>query len=146
MADFRYPILFGRSASCARNRRSSEEIFAALFREARYGSRFQSLAGRFDHPHQRSVSENERRTVNLQALKVIWPILIGEREMILSSEIESSLGETYVISGNIKRSTASITMPTRAQIGDRMFDRLLPAAVLSRRRPNTNQTKERVNR
>jgi hypothetical protein len=48
------------------------------FSRARYGSRFQTLAGRFDHPHQRSVSESERRTVNLQALKVIWPALIGE--------------------------------------------------------------------
>ncbi len=43
------------------------------FSQARYGSRFQTLAGRFDHPRQRSVSEDERRTVNLQALKVIWP-------------------------------------------------------------------------
>ena len=31
------------------------------FSPMRYGSRFQSLAGRFDHPRQRSVTEKERR-------------------------------------------------------------------------------------
>ena len=48
------------------------------FSQARYGSRFQTLAGRFDHPRQRFASEGERRKVNLQALKVIWPKLIGK--------------------------------------------------------------------
>jgi hypothetical protein len=47
------------------------------FSPMRYGSRFQSLAGRFDHPRQRSVTENERRLVNLRALETIWPLLVG---------------------------------------------------------------------
>src|SRR5271165_1487674 len=49
------------------------------FSPARYASWFQALAGRFDHPRQRSVSDSERRAVNLDALKAIWPTLIGER-------------------------------------------------------------------
>ena len=49
------------------------------FSPARYASWFQALAGRFDHPRQRSVSDSERCAVNLHALKVIWPSLIGER-------------------------------------------------------------------
>jgi hypothetical protein len=48
-----------------------------------------------------------------------------------------------MILGNNRGATASIDMPTRAQIEDLMFDRLLPTAVLSRRRPNTNYTKEK---
>jgi hypothetical protein len=48
-----------------------------------------------------------------------------------------------MILGNIEGATASINMPTRAQIEDRVFDRLLPTAVLSRRRPNTNYTKRK---
>jgi hypothetical protein len=48
------------------------------FSPTRYGSRFQSLAGRFDHPRQRSVTEKERGLVNLRALKTIWPLLVGE--------------------------------------------------------------------
>jgi hypothetical protein len=48
------------------------------FSPMRYGSRFQSLAGRFDHPRQRSVTEKERGLVNLRALKTIWPLLVGE--------------------------------------------------------------------
>jgi hypothetical protein len=48
------------------------------FSPMRYGSRFQSLAGRFDHPRQRSVTEKERGLVNLCALKTIWPLLVGE--------------------------------------------------------------------
>jgi hypothetical protein len=48
------------------------------FSSARYASWFQALAGRFDHPRPRSVSDSERRAVNLHALKVIWPTLIGE--------------------------------------------------------------------
>jgi hypothetical protein len=48
------------------------------FSPMRYGSRFQSLAGRFDHPRQRSVAEKERGLVNLRALKTIWPLLVGE--------------------------------------------------------------------
>jgi arginase family enzyme len=47
------------------------------FSPAQYGSRFQSLAGRFDHPRQRSVTEKERR-VNLRTLETIWPLLVGE--------------------------------------------------------------------
>jgi hypothetical protein len=46
---------------------------------ARYGSWFQALAGRFDHPRPRVFSDSERRAVNLHALKAIWPSLIGER-------------------------------------------------------------------
>jgi hypothetical protein len=48
------------------------------FSPMRYGSRFQSLAGRFDHPRQRSVTEKERQLVNLRALETIWPLLAGE--------------------------------------------------------------------
>jgi hypothetical protein len=49
------------------------------FSPMRYGSWFQSLAGRFDHPRQRSVTEKERRSVNLRAVEAIWPLLVGER-------------------------------------------------------------------
>jgi arginase family enzyme len=48
------------------------------FSPMRYGSRFQSLAGRFDHPRQRAVTETERRLVNRRALETIWPLLVGE--------------------------------------------------------------------
>jgi arginase family enzyme len=48
------------------------------FSPARYASWFQALAGRFDHPRQSSASDGERGTVNLRALKAIWPSLIGE--------------------------------------------------------------------
>jgi hypothetical protein len=41
----------------------------------RYRSWFQTVAGRFDHPPQRSVPDSERRSINLRALEVIWPIL-----------------------------------------------------------------------
>ena len=51
------------------------------FSPMRYGSRFQSLAGRFDHPRQRSVTEKERGLVNLRALKTIWPLLVGEERV-----------------------------------------------------------------
>jgi len=47
------------------------------FSPMRYGSRFQALAGRFDHPRQRAVDDNERRAVNLRALETIWPHLVG---------------------------------------------------------------------
>ena len=47
------------------------------FSTTRYGSRFQALAGRFDHPRQRSVTEDERRSINLRALETIWPHLVG---------------------------------------------------------------------
>jgi len=50
------------------------------FSPMRYGSRFQALAGRFDHPRQRSVTDIERRVVNLRALETIWPHLIGDAE------------------------------------------------------------------
>jgi arginase family enzyme len=45
---------------------------------SRYSSGFQSLAGRFDHPRPRSVTEDARRTINLRALEAIWPCLVGE--------------------------------------------------------------------
>jgi hypothetical protein len=48
------------------------------FSPMRYSSRFQSLAGRFDHPRQRPVIEKERRLVNLRALETIWPLLVGD--------------------------------------------------------------------
>jgi hypothetical protein len=48
------------------------------FSPLRYSSRFQSVAGRFDHPRQRSVTEKERRLVNLRALETVWPLLVGE--------------------------------------------------------------------
>ena len=47
------------------------------FSAARYATWFQALAGRFDHPRQRSVVDRERRAVNLHALESIWPTLIG---------------------------------------------------------------------
>jgi arginase family enzyme len=47
------------------------------FSSMQYGSRFQALAGRFDHPRQRSVSDHQRRSVNLCALETIWPHLVG---------------------------------------------------------------------
>ena len=47
------------------------------FSPARYGSWFQALAGRFDHPRERSVADGNRRAVNLRALQTIWPILTG---------------------------------------------------------------------
>jgi arginase family enzyme len=47
------------------------------FSTMRYGSRFQTLAGRFDHPRQRSVTDEERRSVNGHALETIWPCLTG---------------------------------------------------------------------
>jgi arginase family enzyme len=47
------------------------------FSPARYRSRFQALAGRFDHPRQRIVPEKERRSVNRRALETIWPHLVG---------------------------------------------------------------------
>jgi arginase family enzyme len=47
------------------------------FSTMRYGSRFQTLAGRFDHPRQRSVTDEERRSINRRALETIWPRLIG---------------------------------------------------------------------
>jgi hypothetical protein len=47
------------------------------FSPARYGSWFQALAGRFDHPRERFVADSQRRAVNLRALQTIWPILVG---------------------------------------------------------------------
>jgi arginase family enzyme len=47
------------------------------FSTMRYGSRFQTLAGRFDHPRQRSITNDERRSVNRRALETIWPRLVG---------------------------------------------------------------------
>jgi hypothetical protein len=41
----------------------------------RYRSWFQTVAGRIDHPRQRSVTQRERRSINIRALEVIWPIL-----------------------------------------------------------------------
>jgi hypothetical protein len=51
------------------------------FSPMRYGSGFQSLAGRFDHPRQRSVTETQRQLVNQRALETIWPLLIGEGDV-----------------------------------------------------------------
>ena len=48
------------------------------FSPMRYGSWFQAVAGRFDHPRPRIVTENERRAVNQRALETIWPHLVGE--------------------------------------------------------------------
>jgi arginase family enzyme len=48
------------------------------FSPMRYGSRFQALAGRFDHPRQRTVPERERQSVNRRALETIWPHLVGK--------------------------------------------------------------------
>jgi arginase family enzyme len=43
-----------------------------------YGSWFQTLAGRFDHPCQRTVQDAERRSINSRALQAIWPRLVGK--------------------------------------------------------------------
>jgi hypothetical protein len=48
------------------------------FSPMRYGSRFQAMAGRFDHPRPRIVTEIERRSINQRALETIWPHLVGE--------------------------------------------------------------------
>jgi arginase family enzyme len=48
------------------------------FSKSRYGSVFQALAGRFDHPRQRSVGEEARRSINRRALEAVWPCLVGE--------------------------------------------------------------------
>ena len=48
------------------------------FSTQRYGSWFQALAGRFDHPRQRAVRDEERRRINCRALEALWPRLIGE--------------------------------------------------------------------
>jgi hypothetical protein len=47
------------------------------FSTLRYGSWFQTLAGRFDHPRQRSVPDADRRLINSRALQAIWPRLVG---------------------------------------------------------------------
>jgi arginase family enzyme len=47
------------------------------FSPMRYGSKFQALAGRFDHPRQRLVPDADRHAVNLRALETIWPVLAG---------------------------------------------------------------------
>jgi len=47
------------------------------FSPLRYASWFQSLAGWLDHPRQRSISDSERRSINLRALEGIWPLLTG---------------------------------------------------------------------
>jgi arginase family enzyme len=47
------------------------------FSTMRYGSQFQKLASRFDHPSQRSVADEKRRLINGRALETIWPLLIG---------------------------------------------------------------------
>jgi arginase family enzyme len=41
-----------------------------------YGSWFQTLAGRFDHPRQRAVQDSDRRSINNRALEAIWPRLV----------------------------------------------------------------------
>jgi hypothetical protein len=43
-----------------------------------YGSWFQTLASRFDHPRRRIVQDSDRRSINSHALKAIWPKLIGK--------------------------------------------------------------------
>jgi hypothetical protein len=53
------------------------------FSLARYGSWFQALAGRFDHPRQRSVADSKRHAVNLRALQTIWPVLTGPGNAVL---------------------------------------------------------------
>ncbi len=45
-----------------------------------YGSWFQTLAGRFDHPRQRTVQDSDRRSINSRVLQAIWPRLIHFRK------------------------------------------------------------------
>jgi arginase family enzyme len=47
------------------------------FSTLRYGSWFQTLAGRFDHPRQRAVQDGQRHFINSRALRAIWPGLVG---------------------------------------------------------------------
>ena len=47
------------------------------FSTPRYGSWFQTLAGRFDHPGQRTVQDGDRHVINSRALHAIWPRLLG---------------------------------------------------------------------
>jgi arginase family enzyme len=47
------------------------------FSTLRYGSLFQRLAGRFDHPRQRRVTDEDRQAINGRALQAIWPALVG---------------------------------------------------------------------
>ena len=47
------------------------------FSTLRYGSWFQTLAGRFDHPRQRAVQDGHRHLTNSRALHAIWPRLVG---------------------------------------------------------------------
>jgi arginase family enzyme len=42
-----------------------------------YGSGFQRLAGRFDHPPQPHIPSNEIQRINERAIGQIWPVLIG---------------------------------------------------------------------
>ena len=49
------------------------------FSSQEYGSRFQKLAGRFDHPPQPELLASQIRRINERAISQIWPVLIGDR-------------------------------------------------------------------
>ena len=49
------------------------------FSSQEYGSRFQKLAGRFDHPPQPDLPTDKIRRINQRAIGQIWPVLVGER-------------------------------------------------------------------
>jgi hypothetical protein len=50
------------------------------FSSQEYGSRFQKLAGRFDHPPQPELPADQIRRINGRAIGRIWPVLIGAKE------------------------------------------------------------------
>jgi hypothetical protein len=70
LADLLWAINFVRQ-----NARVIGGDLCGAFSALRYASWFQSVAGRLDHPHQRSVTDTKRRSINLHALERIWPIL-----------------------------------------------------------------------
>lgn len=49
------------------------------FSSQEYGSRFQKLAGRFDHPPQPELLASQIRRINERAISQIWPVLVGDR-------------------------------------------------------------------
>ena len=70
LADLLWAINFVRQ-----NARIIGRDLCGAFSPLCYGSWFQSVAGGLDHPRQRSAADRKRRSINLHALEVIWPIL-----------------------------------------------------------------------
>jgi hypothetical protein len=47
------------------------------YSEPKYATRFQRLAGWWDHPRVKLISLTEAQRVNLKSLEVIWPALVS---------------------------------------------------------------------